>query len=48
MRGVSGEEQWENVEGTFIPGEKHHVCATEVQRESKTGKEGSAGKRGQD
>lgn len=37
MRGVSGEEQRENPEGTFIPGEKHHVCEREVQGEQREG-----------
>lgn len=29
--GVSGEEQWGNAKGTFIPGEKQCVCEREVQ-----------------
>lgn len=33
VRGVSSEEPWDNLEGTFIPGEKHSVCEREVQRE---------------
>lgn len=35
VKGVSGEEQWENPEGTFIPGEKHRVCERQVQREQR-------------
>lgn len=40
VRGVSVEEQWENLEGTFIPGEKHCVCEREVQREQREDKKG--------
>lgn len=31
VRRVSSEEQWENPEGTFIPGGKHLLCEREVQ-----------------
>lgn len=41
VRGVSGEEQWKNAKGTFVPGEKQHVCEREVQREQK--EEGTEG-----
>lgn len=37
-------EQWENLSGTFIPGEKHCVCEREVQREqSKEGRQKGSG-----
>lgn len=46
VKEVSGEEQWENPEGTFIPGEKQCLGDTSAKR-AEGGWERSAGKRGQ-